>query len=129
MQALSLARQFFQAIAFAIFAYQMIVALNKYASFATFPYVETKGIADVKLPDVFVCPKKYDMFDGNGIGYSDMLNGIYSGNSTSSFVSWEGNDTMLYENMTRQLFTEIGDFWVYGNPLNNWNVEGKALHF
>ena len=128
MQALSLARHFFQIIAFAIFAYQMIVALNKYASFATFPYVETKGIADVKLPDVFVCPKQRDMFDGNGIGYSDMLNGIYSGNSTS-FVSWEGNDTMLYENMTRQLFTKIYEFSVHGNPLNNWNVEGKALNF
>ena len=116
----------------------MIVALDKYISFATFPSVETKGIADVKLPDLFVCLKRQDIFNKfddnneNIIGYWNFLKGVTSRNPTPSFVSWEGNESMSYENMTRQLFTAIddSDFMLDGNPKNNWNVElGKALNF
>ena len=138
MQALSLARYFFQAIAFAIFAYQMIVALDKYVSFATFPSVETKGIADMKLPDLFVCLKQKDMFDIRKslekfqIGYLGFLYGYDElRNSEFGFVSWEGNTEIPYKNLTRLLFNAIDEEdWIsYGSPINNWNDKiGKALN-
>ena len=67
MQALGLVRHFIQAAAFAIFVYQMIVATGKYISFATLPSVETKELAEVNLPHVYICIKDRELREDDNI--------------------------------------------------------------
>ena len=105
MQSVRLLRHCIQAVALAIFAYQMVVAVEKYVTFSSVPTEETKDIADAKLPDIYLCMevqrdseilKKhgYSIFGSRMHSY---LIGDTSGSGRSSFVTWEGINNQSYE--------------------------------
>ena len=73
MQALGLVRHFIQAAAFAIFVYQMIVATGKYMSFSTLPSVETKELAEVNLPHLYICIKDRELREDDNIKKLQLL--------------------------------------------------------
>ena len=58
-----LARRCIQAIALAIFAYQMFEAGKKYFSFSSTPSVEIKDIVNAELPEIYVCRKDLNYMD------------------------------------------------------------------
>ena len=103
-----LARYLVQAIALAIFGYQMSVALEKYFAFRSVPTVETKDIESAKLPDIYVCRKNSDQFQSNYHGYtfSTFLHGSPS-EVDYPFITWEGKHNVSYENITKDLYNPI----------------------
>ena len=126
MQSVTIARNIFQAIALAIFVYQMILAVGKYASFSSIPAVETVDVADANLPTMLICPTEYfklrilvDLEYMHGV--KSYLDGdILSEHSTAA--SWEGNISLPYENLTRLAFESFTQtyFHVEGIPADNW---------
>ena len=105
MQSVRLLRLCIQAVALAIFAYQMIVALEKYATFSSVPTEETKDIANAKLPDIYLCmevPRNSKILKNHGYyvknsRMNSYLEGLASGSGKSFFVSWEGINNQPYE--------------------------------
>ena len=122
MAPLGLLRYIVQLLALAIFAYQMMVAFDKYFSNGQIQSVETKSIADISLPDIFICLSYEEMFNQETIGYGfyDYLRGNINGSYPPSFLSWNGE--MSFENMTRKLFGKVPGLREYGEPPENWRV-------
>ena len=81
MNTLKMLRHMVQMAAVAVFAYQMILAFEKYRAVSTTTVEETKDIKDAKLPSIFVCPKQYVDIDsefrehGYYYGLDDFLSG------------------------------------------------------
>ena len=59
-----LARRCIQAIALAIFDYQMFEAGNKYFSLSSTPSAEIKDIVTAELPEIYVCRKDLNYIYG-----------------------------------------------------------------
>ena len=97
-------RHCFQAVALAIFAYQMILAVNKYTIFSSVPTEESIEIADAKLPDIYYCLKalrnkrilKQHGYKGNAYFWSGRP---YEARESLS-VTWEGVNNLTYGNIT-----------------------------
>ena len=127
MQAVKLARNVFQVDALAIFAYQMVGALEKYFSFNRISFMDTKDIDGTEMPSIFICPAKQDLYqhtqNTTEHGYLD-LRSFLRGNVNSSvdFVSWEGIKNLSHNDISRQQFNSIEewkDIWIDGEPLKN----------
>ena len=136
MALLGILRYSVQLLALAIFAYQMIVAFDKYFSNGQIQSVETKSIGDISLPDIFICLSKDEMYDQDTnryfYGYPSYVHYLYGdiyGGSQVTFVSWMENGEVSFENMTSKLFGKIDtdEWFVYGNPAENWRVEPGRL--
>ena len=112
MQSVRMFRHCFQAVALAIFAYQMILAVNKYTTFSSVPTEESIEIADAKLPDIYICLKaksnslfleKHGYQFNTGKGMPSFIGGYtYEAfkDSNNIFVTWEGIYNLTYENIT-----------------------------
>ena len=103
MQAVKLARNVFQVVALAIFAYQMVEALEKYFSFKRIAFMETKDIEDTEMPSIFIYPAKQDLNvktqNTTKHGYYDLWSFLVSLlKSRSDIVSWEGMQNLSYFN-------------------------------
>ena len=95
-----------QAAALIIFAYQMCLAVYKYTRFSSLPVVETKDVADAKLPDIYIC------LDDQNITENLMKHGYYGMDGFlvgvtldwlapgTTYVSWEGIHNQTYEKIT-----------------------------
>ena len=138
MALLGILRYSVQLLALAIFAYQMIVAFDKYFSNGQIQSVETKSIGDISLPDIFICLSKDEMYDQDTNrfyygypSYDHYLFGNIYGSYQPSFVSWMENGEVSFENMTRKLFGKIDtdEWFVYGNPAENWRVEPGRVFY
>ena len=138
MALLGILRYSVQLLALAIFAYQMIVAFDKYFSNGQIQSVETKSIGDISLPDIFICLSKDEMYDQDTnryfYGYPSYVHYLYGdiyGGSQVTFVSWMENGEVSFENMTSKLFGKIDtDEWiVYGNPDENWRLEPGRVFY
>ena len=97
-----------QLAAAAIFTFQMQVALTKYFEFMTTPLSSTKNMSEVKLPDIFICPKEDDIFNTTRLwnegyrAYNAFLMGhIFESNG---LTSWEGWNMIPYINLTNIVF-------------------------
>ena len=93
-----------QAVALFIFAYQMIVALDKYATFSSVPTEETKDIADAKLPDIYLCmvvktSSQILMKHGYSkwLSMTNYLSGTTMESGKRTYVTWEGIHNQSYE--------------------------------
>ena len=100
MQAVKLARNVFQVVALAIFAYQMVETLEKYFSFKDCVQ-ETKDIEDTEMPSIFIYPAKQDLYvktqNMTEHGYYDLWSFLVSLlKSRSDVVSWEGMQNLSY---------------------------------
>ena len=113
MQALKLARNVFQVVALAIFAYQMVEALEKYFSFKRISFMETKDIEDTEMPSIFICPAKQDLYgylqNSTEHGYSYLADFLLGNVNSMDFVSWEGMQNHSYSNVARQVFNPSDD--------------------
>ena len=142
MQAVKLARNVFQVVALAIFAYQMVEALEKYFSFKRISFMETKDIEDTEMPSIFFCPAKQNLLDftqNTAVhGYVDLrsfLKGslksrmqVLEQEEEQDVVSWEGMQNLSYSNVSRQLFNPIdtwNDVWIVGEPWTHWKTAKK----
>ena len=105
MPSVRLLRHCIQAVALIIFAYQMIVALEKYATFSIVPTEETKNIADAKLPDIYLCIEvninsrileKHGYYRFMGSRMNTYVSGTRKESGKSS-VTWEGINNQSYE--------------------------------
>ena len=106
MQSVRLLRLCIQAVALTIFAYQMIVALEKYATFSSVPTEKTKDITDAKLPDIYFCMEiqsKSPVLKNHGYLYRmNRMTVFFWGIlevelGRNSFVTWEGINNQSYE--------------------------------
>ena len=119
-------RQVVQLVALAVFTYQMVLAFGKYITFSTTAVKEIKDIKDAILPSIFVCPKAFDVDDrfkkeGYVNGSSTFLSGILD----DRVLSWQGNQNLTYETMTKLMYTVVKTqvLGIEGNPRDNWNLE------
>ena len=98
MQSVRLLRLCIQVVALAIFTYQMIVAVEKYATFSSVPTEETKDIADAKLPDIYLSmevQRNSQILEKHGYvkwrtRMKSYLRGTTLGAGKTFFVTWEG---------------------------------------
>ena len=135
MQSVRIAKLFFQIISFVIFAYQSILAVNKFFSDGTIPTVETVGLSDAKLPVIVICTsdKPYwandwirQGYKTDGNEYNDFLQGLVDEEQDS--VSWEGKNSLPYENLTYKVFHSLRTkmrLKITGNPPENWKFPVK----
>ena len=121
----------FQAVALAIFAYQMYGALHKYIEFNSYPSVETRDIVDTGMPDLFICLQEDHQYayqraiDVHGYFYSTFLEGFV--NRSTGFVSWEGVQNLTYNEVLKELFIPIlGDLELAGD-LDEERATGDEL--
>ena len=105
MQLVRLLRHCIQAVALAIFAYQMIVAVDKYTTFSSVPTETTKDIADAKLPDIYICSKKLNFLRLYGY-IPNNIEGFLRGTlKHSSFITWEGKNNLSYDEITSKKYS------------------------
>ena len=124
-------RQLVQLVAFAVFTYQMVLAFGKYITFRTTAVKEIKDIKDGILPSIFVCPKAFDVDDRfKKQGYKNGSSTFLSGILDDRVLSWQGNQNLTYENMTKLMFSVVKTqvLGIEGNPRNNWNLEKKLKY-
>ena len=135
MNTLKMLRHMVQMAAVAVFAYQMILAFEKYRAVSTTTVEETKDIKDAKLPSIFVCPKQYVDIDsefrehGYYYGLDDFLSGYLK--FKDNVLSWQGTENLPYANITRQMYPGIKtkDLVTSGNPYYNWKkAEDLKVH-
>ena len=127
-----LARRCIQAAALVIFAYQMIQAGTKYFSSGSTPSVQTMDIGDANLPDIYVCLKISKKMQPEGTEYAT-LEAFIRGNQAKyknvrngpKIVSWEGENDLPYENMTRQLYPKMNQFNI--TQSNNWTSNQQIV--
>ena len=84
-----------------------------------------------RLPTIFIClkdvPATYQRYqnEGYGNGHVGFLNGNVEG--LDGLVSWEGNRSLSYQNMTQEIFETLTKVYQYfrvsGKPDQNWNFE------
>ena len=82
-----------------------------------------------RLPTIFICqkdfPATYQRYqnEGYGNGHVGFLNGNVEG--LDGIVSWEGNSSLPYQNITQEIFDSLTKtyFRVNGQPAQNWNFE------
>ena len=139
MQAVKLARNVFQVVALAIFAYQMFEALGKYINVKRISFMETEDIEGKDMPSIFICPAKQNLYEDfqntTEHGYYSLMSFLQGDvNSKMDFVSWEGLKNLSYNNMSRQVFNPINgwnDVGIEGEPHTNWETTQKnaAEHF
>ena len=131
MELLRLVRLTLQNIALAIFAYQMVEALERYMSFSSIASVETKDITAAPLPDIYVCLKARNVsavltehhYD---FGMEDFLLGEIFLERNS--LSWEGVSEVPYKTILGQLQPNTEDIRVEGNPRENWNLDLQQIN-
>ena len=119
-------RQVVQLVALAVFTYQMVLAFGKYITFSTTAVKEIKDIKDAILPSIFVCPHVYDIDDRfKRQGYKNGSSSFLSGILDERVLSWQGNQNLIYENISRQMFSVMKTqvLGMEGNPRDNWNLE------
>ena len=131
MKLLWLARLTLQAIALAIFAYQMVEALRRYMTFSSIASVETKDITAAPLPDIYVCHKAHNVSavlksHHYHFGMEDFLRGeIYH---SSNGLSWEGVSKVPYETILGQMQPNTEDIMVEGKPHENWKLDLQQMN-
>ena len=104
MLSVRIAKLIFQAIFFAIFVYQSILAVRKFTTASFIPSVENIDIADAKLPAIYICPENpypdavpvENLKKQGYLKLNDFLIGLNS-------LSWEGNKSLPFRNLTSQL--------------------------
>ena len=111
----------------------MVLAVGKYATFSSIPSVETVDVVDAKLPTMFICPKDYFQYESlEDLGYKyamlNFLRGKLDGTG-NDFVSWEGNTSLPYQNLTRLAFKSFTNTFlaVNGIPADNWNFNQETI--
>ena len=128
MQVTRMVRIFLQALALAIFTYQMIQAIEKYNTFQDLPSVESKDVSEARLPTIFICNKDVDVVQTGKFlenGYTSAMTNFLLGrvNGNTAILSWEGNNSIPYQNLTKEVLKPISktSLVIKGNPMANWN--------
>ena len=132
MQSVRLAKLFFQAVSFIIFAYQSILAVQKFSMANFIPSMETVDISEAKLPAIFICLKDTDILMSNfeEQGYWSHFRFRYGDvDNQAGSVSWEGNNSMPYKNLTSHVYSSAYKTYmaIAGNPSENWNFPGDGM--
>ena len=123
MQAVRIAKFFFQAISFVIFAYQAILAVRKFSTVSSIPSVETVDISDAKLPAIYICLKntsfKENLREQGYLSKKSFREG-WPHKKNSNIL--EGNNSLPYRNLTRQVFKSPREqsLSIWGNPSEIW---------
>ena len=132
MQAVRLAKLIFQAISIVIFAYQSILAVRKFSTVSSIPTVETVDISDAKLPAIYICLKDTtfeENFEEQGYyTFSAFRDGRLANLGIEYAVSWEGNNSLPYRNLTRKVVKSPRQnyFFISGNPSESWVFPTKG---
>ena len=115
-----------QTLAFGIFVYQMVLAFEKFVIFDSIPIVKNIDISDAELPDLVICPEwnfsgNYKKFHKHGYTRpTSFMDGNVK--NLTNYISWEGNSSVSYKNLTRYLFETLAIelLRVEGRPSENW---------
>ena len=106
----------------------MIQAIEKYNTFQDLPSVETKDISEARLPTIFICNKDVDVVQTGKFlenGYTSAMTNFLLGrvNGSTAILSWEGNNSIPYQNLTKEVLKPISktSLVIKGNPMANWN--------
>ena len=109
MNFLKIVRSFFQLLAFAIFVYQMVQAINKFTNVNTIESVEVKDIKDVTMPVMIICEmNQYDLDVAEQHGYSRHLtvdDFLFGTTWIQNSIAWGGFYNLSHQEITKKIWT------------------------